>query len=223
MERLDLILWGAVLNLSVIPPVVAATPLATIQEIHGTPVTVVTPQVRQAAQVGMELSAGEQIHTGSRSRAQLKRQDGFFVRVGSNAILTIVPNNQFTFFQGQMITWVERPLNQQVRIVTPMAVAAIQGTTVFVDAPEHGRWARFFSWEGTVTVSLPDGSQSVTLTSGESVIVPANSLRIPQPYRPSPEVLRQRFQDSVLLHDFDTPMGTLEKIAEVVHSQDARQ
>ncbi|GAB4215920.1 MAG: hypothetical protein OHK0012_17090 [Synechococcales cyanobacterium] len=176
----------------------------------------VSPPTTQEAHVGMDLNQGDQLRTGSRSRAQIQQADGVFVRISSNSVLAIEPNLKLVFNQGQMITWVERPTPSQVEIVTPFAVAAIQGTTVFVEVPDHGRWARFFSWEGTVRVALPDQSDSITLTSGESVLIPAGSRHLPPPYRPDSEMLRQRFANSTLIHDFRSPMGTLAKIEAVV-------
>ncbi|MEN9252467.1 MAG: FecR domain-containing protein [Thermostichales cyanobacterium BF4_bins_65] len=197
-----------------------AAPLARVEEIYGQPVTVVSsPQAPRPAAVGMELFAGDQLRTGSHGRAQVQQSSGFFVRVGANAVLTVLLDNEVRFAQGRMITWVEGAVARPVRIVTPLGVAALQGTTLFVDAPEHGRWVRFFSWEGEIRISA--GRQSVTLNSGESVLVPRGATRLPRPYRLPGAVLRRQFQESVLLHGFGAAVATIGKIQGMLESADA--
>jgi hypothetical protein len=192
-------------------------PAATVAEILGYPVTIFrTDQQQILASLGAELQVGDQVRTSGQARAQIQSSQGLYFRIGGNAVLTVQPDLELDLHRGQMITWIDRVFAQPVRIRTPIAVAAMQGTTVFVDLPAHQKWARFFSWEGTVRISLPESDESIELQAGEAVIIPMASHHIPPAYPVDKATLQDRFEENHLLHGFRSEMSTLPEIKKVV-------
>jgi hypothetical protein len=119
---------------------------------------------------GMSLSYGEQIRTTSEAMAQIDLKTGLAFRLGNNSVLTLRPDNRLNLASGTMITWVEPGKKVPTEIVTPSAVAAIRGTTVYVEIPKDPtQGTRFFTWEGEMAVRLAGQSEEVMLKTAEEV------------------------------------------------------
>lgn len=148
------------------------SPAATIAEIQRSPVFVrlrQTPE-EQPAQKGMGLQIGDTIRTQDQAMAQLDLSNGLAFRIGGDAVLTLQPDNRLNLAAGSMITWVQPGQKVPTEIVTPIGVAGIRGTTVFVEIPKDpNQGTRFFAWEGLVSVRLPGQTEEIQLRTAEEV------------------------------------------------------
>ncbi|QFZ92301.2 FecR family protein [Synechococcus elongatus] len=205
-------MWRAIAVASLM--LTACTPTqqlqAEIQEVATSPVFASQPnQAEQPASEGTVVIQGGQIRTESPGKAQIQLSDGLQFRLGGNALLKIEPELQLD--RGQIIAWLapgqqrDRPL--QIR--TPTATAAIRGTTVFIE--QTATQTLILSWEGLVEVQLPSGA-STQLTSGQVLRLQPGQTTLPTPERLSRAAAEQRFQKSLLLNGFATPMETLPEI-----------
>ncbi len=193
---------------------------AEIVEIPEDPVFWGQPPAPEAAgRVGTRVEAGGYLRTEVPGKAQVQLPDGLIFRLGGDAILELT-DTDLNLRQGQIIAWV-RPGTEGSprRIQTPLATAAIRGTTVFIDQEERG--CRIFSWEGEVEVSLADGSDSVILNTGEEVLVAVGMTQLPDPAPLGRAAAQERFATSILLNGFESEMETLEIIQELLLSQPA--
>ncbi|NJK62040.1 MAG: FecR domain-containing protein [Synechococcaceae cyanobacterium SM2_3_1] len=170
------------------------------------------PGPEQPAEVGMRVQEGGYLRTVAPGKAQVKLSNGLFFRLGGDATLQITPSLDLK--RGQIIAWGEQPSAELRRIETPTATAAIRGTTVFIET--EPQFVRFFCWEGEVLVSLPDGSETVTLLEGEQIIVPVGATSLPEPTKLSQSELQEQFDNSVLLNDFTAPMKTMPQIRQMI-------
>lgn len=183
---------------------------AEIQEVAMTPVFASQlNQAEQAAEVGTVVAQGGQIRTEAPGKAQIQLSDGLRFRLGGNALLRIEPELQLD--RGQIIAWLtpNQPRDRPLQIRTPTATAAIRGTTVFIE--QTASQTLILSWEGRVEVQLPSGA-STQLTSGQLLRLQPGQTTLPTPERLSRAAAEQRFQKSLLLNDFATPMETLPEI-----------
>ena len=192
-----------------------ASPTAEVVEIPEEPVFwAQPPQAEAPAEVGTQVETGGYLRTASPGKAQVLLSDGLAFRLGGDAVLEIT-DEELRLSQGQIIAWVNPGSEGSLRqIQTPMATAAIRGTTVFIDVNEQG--CRIFSWEGDVEVSLRDGSDSVILKTGNEIVVEMGMTELPSPQPIERAVVEARFEDSVLLNGFGAEMSTLETIQELL-------
>jgi len=203
------------------------TLIATIFEIHQSPVWVRQLEASEEveAQENMGLQAGETIRTEGDALAQINLQNGLSFRIGGNSILTLQPDNRLNLEAGEMITWVTPGQKVPTEIVTPTAIAAIRGTTVFIKIPEDPTAeTEFLAWEGTVAVRLPDDpSNELLLQAGERIRIgpgPQNWEKLRQRVEklPRAERLRRRRQ-SRLINDFRRPLETLKQIDDAIPAE----
>ncbi|AFY68554.1 FecR family protein [Thalassoporum mexicanum PCC 7367] len=174
------------------------------------------------ARVGMNLRIADVIRTARNGRTQVEFDNGVAFRIGGNSILEIQPQNQLKFNKGNMITWVKPGRKVPAKIITPVATAAIRGTTAFVEIPEdvETKGIRIFSWEGDVAVSLnSDPSQEVLLTTGEELIIMPDATELPPVRRLSMEEWQNRIGKADFLHSFDDPLPTLPTINQLLPGQ----
>jgi hypothetical protein len=169
---------------------------------------------------GMKLQYGETIRTEDQALAEINLQNGLAFRIGGDTILTLQPGNELHLNSGQMITWVEPDKTVPVKIVTPGGIAGIRGTTVYVEYPENPEdGILFFSWEGTVALTLPNQTEEIILTAGDEVRIKpgeSNLAEIRDRVRHlRPNEWRKRRAESRLLNNFERPLPTLEKIEEI--------
>jgi len=187
------------------------------------------PALEKPAQLGTEVVAGGYFRTMIPGKAQLKLSNGLSVRLGGNAVLRIGPTLRLD--QGKMIAWFDpgRTATTSQTIETPVGIAAIKGTTVFIDIQDQD--IRFFSWEGEVQVIYSPTNQQVPveamlgktfiLRSGQEIRFPLGKVQSnPQNFfqvraMPSKEV-SNRFRTSSLLNGFSAPMATLETIRQIL-------
>lgn len=187
--------------------------IATIQEIVADPVLVTLgQQAPTPAKQNQVMAFGDRIATADQALAEVGLINGAVFRIGGGAALTLQPD-QLLLESGSMITWVEGTPTGPLEIVTPVGIAGIRGTTVFVNiADEPTAPVEFFSWEGEVTVRLTDSGEEVILTSGEQLFIsPAEddieALRQQVQPLDQAEAL-QRLEESELINGFSRPLPT---------------
>lgn len=160
-------------------PTASSTPvtsnaIAKISEIQNLPVFVrlLNAPQEQPAKEGMGLQTGETIRTQGKALAQIDLNSGLAFRLAGDAVLTLKPDNRLNLTSGDMITWVQPGKKLPTEIVTPVAIAGIRGTTVFVKIPRDPKQGvLFFAWEGTVAVRLPGQTEEVLLKTADEVLV----------------------------------------------------
>ncbi|MFN5751508.1 MAG: FecR domain-containing protein, partial [Pseudanabaena sp.] len=150
------------------------------------------------------------VRTEANGKTQIEFNNGVGFRIGGDSILQIQPQNRLHLKSGKMITWIKPGLKVPTEISTPYATAAIRGTTAFVEIPKDiNQGVRFFSWEGTVSVKLPNQSKEIVLVTGEEILIKPNDTK--------PPVVRrldlQEWKDNVsrkssFLRSFKTPLPT---------------
>ncbi len=206
----------------------AGSVAAVIQEIHQQPVwvRVADGTEEESATEGRELTVGDRIRTESPALAEVDLNNGLAFRIGGDASLTLQPEASLQLESGEMITWLDADQNLPAEIVTPVAIAGIRGTTVYIQIPENPEeeGILFFAWEGTVSVQLPDQPGELILNSGEEVRIRPGDRNIDQ-LRERIQRLRQRewrerLQSSPLVQNFNRPLPTLEAIRQVMPPND---
>ncbi|MGB3310057.1 MAG: FecR family protein [Nodosilinea sp.] len=189
------------------------TAIATIQAIVANPVSVTLGQGSPTpAQPNQAMAYGDQIRTEDEALAEVGLVTGAMFRIGGNASLTLQPN-QLQLNAGQMITWVEGALAEPVEIVTPVGIAGIRGTTVFVNiADDPSAPVEIFSWEGQVAFRLTESGEEVVLTSGEQLFVSPGEQSIEslqQQVQPLDRATAlERLEESPLINGFSQPLPT---------------
>ncbi|MDX2271622.1 MAG: FecR domain-containing protein [Cyanobacteriota bacterium] len=171
------------------------------------------PAAEIVAEVGTLVTEGGYLRTEKPGKAQLELSNGTAFRLGGDAILQVSPDLQLN--QGQIIAWTKphgsgSPPSQS--ITTPVATAAIKGSTVFIEMSEAE--GRFFSWIGDVEISLPDGKGSLILKSGEEVVIPSNAQQLPTPQKMSAQAIQERLTESEMINGFNREMDSLPQIKE---------
>ncbi|MEC4805104.1 MAG: FecR family protein [Jaaginema sp. PMC 1079.18] len=182
-------------------------------------VTPLSQEKEISGQEGMALKYGETIRTQGDALAEINLNNGLAFRIGGDSILTLQPNNELHLKSGEMITWVEEGKEVPVKIITPGGIAGIRGTTVHVEYSETSDQIRFFSWEGTVAVTLPNQDEEIILNSGDEVLIEPGETEIAKirdRVRHLPLVeWQKRRAESRLLKGFAKELPTIEKIKEV--------
>lgn len=199
------------------------TGIATIQAIVANPVSVTRGQGEpEPAQINQAMAYGDQIRTADQALAEVGLVTGAMFRIGGNAALTLQPN-QLQLDAGQMITWVEGKLPEPVEIVTPVGIAGIRGTTVFVNIDDDPNApVEIFSWEGEVAFRLADSENEVVLTSGEQLFIYPGERDIEslsQQVQPLDRAAAQkRLEESRLVNGFDRPLPTRPELEATVEA-----
>jgi hypothetical protein len=180
------------------------------------------PQPKEIdAQVGMDLYVADIVRTEANGKTQVEFNNGVGFRIGGNAVLQIQPQNRLHLKSGKMITWVKPGLKVPTEISTDYATAAIRGTTAFVEIPKDiNQGIRFFSWEGTVVVKLPNQPKEIVLLTGEEILVKPNDTKPPVVRRLELKEWKDTAaQKSSLLRSFKTPLPTQAIIDKLVPGQ----
>jgi len=141
------------------PPVESAVASATVTHVLGTVQFRSGASWRQTVQQ-QRLYPGMTLRTGSRSRTQLRYDDGSVVRLGSGTVLRVRTARNLSLVKGK--TWVQKQKNNQtLRVRTPIAQATVIGTELFVSHSEAN----------TSHVTTLNGHVEVTTDKGESTVV----------------------------------------------------
>ncbi|NEP58358.1 MAG: FecR domain-containing protein [Symploca sp. SIO2G7] len=208
-----------------VEPASPSETFATISEIQKQPVWVrrLNTKDEAPAQKNMNLRVGETIRTEEKALAQVELKNGLSFRIGSNSVLTLQPDNSLQLKAGEMIAWVEPGKKVPVEIETPVAIAGIRGTTIYINIPEDPKEEiEFFAWEGSVEVWFPNQQGTCLFKSGEQVKIKPGETDIYQVRQqvkklPRQELLKRRRQSS-LLNNFDKPLPTLPQIEKTIPS-----
>jgi hypothetical protein len=198
--------------------------IAKVSLIEEKPVFVLSSKNPQSKEIdakdGMGLYVADTIRTQGNGKTQVEFNNGIGFRIGGDAMLQIQPQNRLHLKSGKMITWVKPGLKVPTEISTDYATAAIRGTTAFVEIPKNiHQGIRFFAWEGTVVVKLPNQPQEIVLLTGEEIIVKPNSKTPPVVRRLSLKEWQEISQTSSLLRSFKTPLPTQTIIDKLVPGQ----
>jgi len=179
------------------------------------------PQPKEIdAQVGMGLYVADTVRTEAKGRTQVEFTNGVGFRIGGDAILQIQPQNRLHLKSGKMITWVKSGLKVPIEISTAYATASMRGTTAFVEIPKDiNQGIRFFSWEGTVVVKLPNQPKEIVLLTGEEIILKPNSSTPPVVRRMDLNEWKEISKASPLLRSFSSPLPTQNIIDNLVPGQ----
>src|SRR5919199_2709685 len=200
----------------------SASSPATISEIQSQPVWVRRLKASREipAEEGMGLQIGETIRTEGKALAQINLKNGLAFRIGNNAVLTLQPDNRLNLSAGEMITWVNPGQHVPAKVITPGGIAGIQGTTIYVKIPQAPNEAiEFFTWEGTMSIQLPNQPEEFQVKGGEIVkIRPGETdirkIRASVRRLTSQEWLARR-RNSPLVNKFGKPLPTLQKIDQI--------
>ncbi|MGD1909056.1 MAG: FecR domain-containing protein [Leptolyngbyaceae cyanobacterium] len=179
----------------------------------------------QDAAVGMALAYGDTIRTAESGLAQIDLANGLAFRIGGEASLTLQPNQQLQLDSGEMLVWVEPGQQVPTEIVTPVGVAGLRGTTLFVQVPENSdEGVIFFSWEGEIRLRFPGDSEDLILNAGEELQVrPGERLADlrGKVQRLRRRAIRQRRQQSRLLNGFERPLPTQSQLEQTIEAAPA--
>jgi hypothetical protein len=202
------------------PNAVAPNAVASIRNIAAQPVWVRPAQGEEtAAELGMTLQYEDTIRTEAPALVEVGLGEIVF-RLGGNASLTLRPNQTLQFAAGQMLTWVEGKPSGPVTIQTPVGIAGIRGTTVFVNVDENPQApVEIFAWEGEVIFQPTRATDGVVIRDGEQLLVSPGEVDVAALQRRvrrfEAAEFRQRLENSPLINDFDQPLPTLSQIESV--------
>ena len=196
-----------------------------MRDIVARPVWVQSPQGEVDAQVGMAMAYGDTIRTKNPALVEVSLGEVAF-RLGGQAALTLSPNQTLQFTGGQMLTWLEGSPPGPVTITTPVGVAGIRGTTVFINiADDPQQPVEIFAWEGEVTFQPTGSTDVVVIRDGEQLLISPGAIDganlQSQVRRFEPEEFRQRLAASPLIHGLNSPLPTLSTIEAVGDTLDS--
>jgi hypothetical protein len=168
----------------------------------------------------MGLQIGETIRTEGKAMAQINLKNGLAFRIGNNAVLTLQPDNYLNFSAGEMITWVNPGQHVPAKVVTPGGIAGIRGTTIYVKIPQAPNEAiEFFTWEGTMSIQLPNQPEECPVKGGEIVKIRPGEMDIRKIRASVRRLTNQewlaRRRNSPLINKFAKPLPTLQKIDQI--------
>ncbi|HEY9611059.1 FecR family protein [Allocoleopsis sp.] len=203
-------------------PTSSASSPATISEIQSQPVWLRRLKATREipAEKGMGLQIGETIRTEGKALAQINLKNGLAFRIGGDAVLTLQPDNQLNLSAGEMITWVNPGQHVPAKVITPGGIAGIRGTTIYVKIPQAPNEAiEFFTWEGTMSIQLPNQPEEFQVKGGEIVKIRPGETDI-RKIRASVRRLTDqewlaRRRNSSLINKFGKPLPTLQKIDKI--------
>lgn len=207
---------------AVVTPSSAQEAPATISQIQKKPVWLkrLNTTAEISATEGMGLFIGEQIRTVGEALAEIELKNGLAFRIGGNSVLTLQPDNSLNLSKGEMITWVQPGKQVPAKVVTPGAIAGIRGTTIYVNIPDApNSEIEYFTWEGTMSLKLPNQSEEMLLKAGEIVKVKPGETDINKMRKRVRQLTQKewetRRQKSPLINNFLSPLPTLKKIDQV--------
>lgn len=126
------------------------------------------------------LYTGQTLRTGSRSRAQIRYDDGSVVRLGSRSVMRVRSARNLNLLRGK--SWIHKTKNsQRMRVRTPIALATVIGTELFVSHNEQNV-SHVTTLDGHVEVQGPEGDVQM-VNPGEWVeITPDKEMEKPTPF-----------------------------------------
>ena len=149
----------------------------TIRAVEGEVTLYADGDAPRAAEVGAELTPGDELYTGPESRAVLELDDGTVMVVSENASLTVIdlegtsgrPISRFLMRIGEVFAARDGTLpdGSAFEILTPHSVAAIRGSAMRVTA--RPAVMRMACLEGHCYAGSLD--EQVSVSGGESVTV----------------------------------------------------
>lgn len=177
----------------------------------------------QPAETGTAMIYGDSIRTEGDGLAQVDLENGLAFRIGSNAALTLQPDNRLELSSGEMLTWVEPGQQVPTEIQTPVGIAGLRGTTLFIQIPpDSEEEILFLSWEGTIRLQVAEGAEEILLQSGEALRIRPGERDVAalrqRIRRLGRQEIRQRRRRSSLLNRFQQPLPTQEQIEATLES-----
>ena len=178
-------------------------------------VKVAAPQaVEKDAKANDTVRAPDKIRTGAKSRAELKAGDNTLTRIGANTVFSFEPSGRVLNLEKGSVLFHSPAGRGGGTIKSAGASAAVLGTTLIVVATADGGF-KCILLEGKGIITLPNG-QSVKLTAGDMVYVPAGS----QNFGPIVKVdLGKLVAGSQLVNGFSAPLPSLGEVNNEISKQ----
>jgi len=178
-------------------------------------VKVAAPQAAEKdAKANDTVRAPDKIRTGAKSRAELKAADNTLTRIGANTIFSFEQSGRVLNLEKGSVLFHSPAGRGGGTIKSAGASAAVLGTTLIVASTPDGGF-KCIPLEGKGTITLPNG-QSLTLTAGDMVYVPAGA----QAFGPVVKVdLGKLVEGSQLVNGFSTPLPSLGDVNNEISKQ----
>jgi hypothetical protein len=178
-------------------------------------VKLAAPQAAEKdAKANDTVRAPDKIRTGAKSRAELKAADNTLTRIGANTIFSFEQSGRVLNLEKGSVLFHSPAGRGGGTIKSAGASAAVLGTTLMVVSTPDGGF-KCILLEGKGTITLPNG-QSVKLTAGDMVYVPAGS----QTFGPIVKVdLGKLVAGSQLVNGFSTPLPSLGDVNNEISKQ----
>ncbi len=133
-----------------------------------------------SASIGQRVGGKDDLHTGRRSRAELKFPDESLTRIGANSIFSFRSGSRdMEIKQGSFLLQVPKNAGGAT-IRTATVTAAITGTTTMMEY-NPGQWIKFITLEGTAKLKLNSGGEYVDVPAGKMIFMRLTDKRIPLP------------------------------------------
>jgi ferric-dicitrate binding protein FerR (iron transport regulator) len=158
------------------------------------------------AGLNQALYPGMTVRTGSASRTEIRYRDGSVIRMGSRTLLRIRAAHDLRLLQGK--TWIKKQHDpaQKLKIRTPIAVATVIGTELFVSHNAQ-EVSHVTTLNGVVEVTGPQGDTR-RVNPGEWVeIEPEKPLEVPTKFDWNTLKKQERFMIDL---DFTPPPAQIE-------------
>ncbi|NNM28027.1 MAG: hypothetical protein HKO57_00775, partial [Akkermansiaceae bacterium] len=134
----------------------------------------------RTASTGDVIRGRNSLHTGRRSRSELRFQDNTITRLGANSIFSFAQGTRdLQLEQGTLLLQVPRNAGG-ARIRTATVTASITGTTILMEF-FAGKWVKIIVLEGRLEAFLNTVGRRVTILAGQMLVMRANDRRVPQP------------------------------------------
>lgn len=185
-------------------------PVAEVVEIKNRPVWIkyLNSKDESSAIVGSTIKVGETVRTEANAGVQILLKSGLVLRIEGDSSVTLTPKNSLKLNKGRLIARIAADKNVTAQIQTPLAVASISDTTVYVDLPKDTSKERhIFALQGTVEVMLNGASEPIMLKTGEDLAIKPNGMAS-QPKVLDPGAIEKRLALNPLLFGFNNKLDS---------------
>lgn len=187
----------------------SASGSATITHIFGL-VQARTGSIWHNAALQQALYPGMAVRTGNHSRSEIRYHDGSVVRLGSRTILRVKSDKDLRLLRGK--TWIKKQHHpgERLRIRTPLAIATVIGTELFVSHNERNI-SHVTTLNGLVEVTTDKGETKMVRPGEWIEIEPDKPLQDPTKFDWNTLKKQERF---VIDLNFIPPPETLPPLEE---------
>ena len=146
---------------------------ATIDRLRNQVTVQLQQQPLQAANIDDVLIPDDLLYTGATSLAQMVFNDNTLIRVGQNSTFQFLPEARQIQLEEGVMMMVTPPGAGGAEIVTPTAIAGVQGSLLTVSTRERDGKEQVLALTFTspATISSPDGDEIATLDIGQVILL----------------------------------------------------